>query len=429
MINGHKKKTAFFVVVCSLILASCNKEETPNTTSSNSGAFCTTPQAFSDDIFTDVFVATDKSEPDKNVKRRRHVNVDVTKLKAKFLANRKMKLPLFANKSVDLTLDKVEKLSDDNIIVTASIPQHDGSATLVINGNNLVANINDPLTDEHFEIRTSSTDIHTIDEVLAEPEACEPEKAPADSGGPVIANDSEGSKPVIDILAVYTPRAAAYQGGDDAMKALLQMGVADTNRAFADSGINLSARLVGVLALKTNESDDMHADLSALRTNGDGRWDEVHAERTRLGADQVSFIGRYYDPSIGGVGYVGSSKSTAFTVVKITLFKQYTFSHELGHNIGMNHSDGIENTAGHFRTIMAYGTQPRLRRYSNPNIPYNGYATGDATHNSAAIGNANASKISNLVNTIVPYTEIPLGGEETQGGSPQPPEIPGNGCT
>jgi hypothetical protein len=173
------------------------------------------------------------------------------------------------------------------------------------------------------------------------------------------------------------------------MLALIQMGIADTNTAFAGSGVNLKVRLVGTMETFSNETSNMSNDLSSLRSTTDSKWNEVHAERRRLAADQVSLIGAYQNYSTpGGIGYVNSTASTAFTIVKSRYFKYFTFGHELGHNIGLRHSDGYVNSTGRFRTIMAYGSEPRIRRYSNPLINYNGYLTGDSDQNSSAILNA-----------------------------------------
>ena len=170
-------------------------------------------------------------------------------------------------------------------------------------------------------------------------------------------------------------------------------------------------RLVGTLALKQNDSGNFSSDLSALKSKTDGKWDEVHAERTRLGADQVTVVGNYPGGSVAGIGYIGATASSAFTVVKRSMFSQYTFTHELGHNIGLQHSDGYVNSTGAFRTIMAYGSVPRILRYSSSTLTYKSYATGNSSHNSAAILNANGKMTASLVATKIttnPSTDIPI---------------------
>lgn len=189
-------------------------------------------------------------------------------------------------------------------------------------------------------------------------------------------------------------------GGSDAIKALIQMGVADSNKAYQTSGVNLSLRLVGTIAVTQAESS-FTSDLTALKSTSDGKWDAVHAERTRVGADLVALVAYYSNSSTAGIGYVGSTYSSGFSITKTTAFKQFSFTHELGHNIGLKHEDGYENSSGKFRTVMAYGTYTRIARFSNPAIDYNGYATGTSSNNSAAKINANGARIAALATSVV----------------------------
>jgi hypothetical protein len=232
------------------------------------------------------------------------------------------------------------------------------------------------------------------------------QKAPLDEAANDTANDGTAqplSDPVVDMLVAYTPAAREHQGGKAAIEALIQMGVADTNQAFRDSGVGLQVRLVGMMETAQNESSDLNGDLTALRGTNDGKWDEIHTMRKRLGADQVTLVAAYLsNSSAAGIGYVNATASSAFTIMRDTYFRQYTLAHEFGHNLGLNHSDGLESSAGRFRTIIAYGSYPRIRRYSNPALSYNGYPTGDATHNESKILNTNATRGANLVATVVP---------------------------
>jgi len=131
----------------------------------------------------------------------------------------------------------------------------------------------------------------------------------------------------------------------------------------------------------------------------------VHAERKRLGADLVSIVA-YYSSSTAGIGYVGSSFTTGFSITKTTAFKQFSFTHELGHNMGLNHLDGYENSSGKFRTVMAYGSYTRIPRFSNPGLDFNSYATGTSSNNSAKILNASGAKVAGF-STSVGQSENP----------------------
>lgn len=309
----------------------------------------------------------------------------------------------------------------------------------------VIANIN-PMQSTHYKITYAGNGVHSIQEAndtggddeascLAETSL----QAPAEENDAAIPDGSadEGSQavaatPVIDMLVAYTPTARTGAGGDSAIKALIETGIANTNKAFTDSGVNLKVRLVGTLALTQNETGNWSSDLSALSSKTDGKWDAVHAERTRLGADQVTVVGEFPGSSVAGIGYIKAGSGTAFTVVKRSAFSQYTFSHELGHNVGLQHSDGYVNSSAGFRTIMAYGSVPRILRYSNPSIAYKSSATGSSASNSASILNANGKTTANLVATKVAdtVTEIPVvtPTTPTTPGTSDTPSTPNGNC-
>ncbi|MEZ5285602.1 MAG: M12 family metallo-peptidase [Vicinamibacterales bacterium] len=104
-----------------------------------------------------------------------------------------------------------------------------------------------------------------------------------------------------------------------------------------------------------------------------------------------------------GVAWLGPSSSYAHGVTARGCFAQYTFTHEVGHNFGNNHSIedpvssspfraysfGYKNcTAGTlFRSVMAYACSgvnaPRILNLSNPGVAYVGLPTGTAGQNNA----------------------------------------------
>jgi hypothetical protein len=376
---------------------------------------CQTP-ADAEPVFKETYLKTQENTFDmrtSGVTRRRFVNVNIDLFKRIFRNGkpRSLRLALFPDKEIEMQVLDVEILSAENIVVTGNISGSEQSAiTLVINDGVMVANILDETTDENFEVRYTGDGVHSIQQLGPATEGDCLAFEPPDS----FRESTQGSEfsvlapPVIDILAVYTPNARIHQGGTNAIRALIQMGIADTNRAYADSGVALSVRLVGMMETRQNETSSYFSDLDALSGTVDGHWDEIHAVRRRLGADQVSLVGAYLDNNkTQGIGYINATADSAFTIVKDTVFGKYTFSHELGHNIGLNHSDGYENNWGRFRTIMAYGTQKRIRRFSNPNLRYNGFLTGTAAKYSAKILNANAFRIANLLPAIVRQPSVP----------------------
>jgi hypothetical protein len=332
----------------------------------------------------------------------------------------RMNLNLFSDLNLNVIVEKIESMSKDNLVMTGRLPdQPFSSVTMSVQNDVLVANVH-PTAKTYYTITYQSDGIHRIQEFAADTTSDEENclAIPAPDETEMKAQDLADTQalaapPVIDMLVGYTPAAKTKAGGADAIKALIQAGIADTNKAFLNSGVNLSVRLVGIMAMSQNETNDFSADLSSLRGKTDGLWDSVHAERALLGADQVTIVGSYPNNSVAGIGYIKAAASSAFTIAKVSAFKIFTFTHELGHNVGLNHSDGLENASGGFRTVMAYGTYTRIARFSNPSLPYDGYSTGDSSHNSAKILNANGSATANLVAAKITSSpeEIPVNPE------------------
>lgn len=296
------------------------------------------------------------------------------------------------------------------------------SVTLVRSGHALVGSLRIPTWQKNYEIRPEGQQGTHLLMGLSEEEPgdClafnppEPGEMDSDSGDSGIIGEDENGEPVIDILVASTPAARESLGGADGIHALALLGIEDTNQAFRNGGVNLQVRLVGELSLEQNESGDFSQDLTDLKGMNDGRWDDVHSERTRLGADQVSLIGAYKsNTSVAGIGFIRASKSSAFTITRTSAFGQYTFTHELGHNIGLYHEDGYVNTSGRFKTIMAYGNYVRIRQFSDSTGSYLNYSIGDGSHNSIATIAANAFNFSNLVAPITPLPTEPPPSNET----------------
>lgn len=391
-----------------------------------------------DDLFIDVTnfaTARSNAENAKNANhdqddtQSRQVKIDVGQLKQRLLNRRSnnFHLPLLNNKSVNVVLQEVKKYSDNNIVATGRIDNDDlSNVTLVINNDVITANVGETGTQESYEIRFAGNGTHTVKSIHDHSEDCLTEEGenaqnfvqPQETEAAAQDVTAMDAVPTVDVLVAYAPNALKNVGSVDAMKALIQMGIADSNKAYQASGVNLAIRLVGIMAL-TQTENTFTSDLTALKSTSDGKWDTVHAERKRVGADLVSVVA-YYSSSTAGIGYVGSTFSTGFSITKTTAFKQFSFTHELGHNMGLNHSDGYENSTGKFRTVMAYGTYTRIPRFSNPGLDYNSYATGTTSNNSAKILNASGAKVA-AFSTSVGQSENPTNSD--------PISLPTEPCT
>ena len=208
---------------------------------------------------------------------------------------------------------------------------------------------------------------------------------------PVTAGD-DGTQ--IDVMVVYTPAAVAAQPGGGTvaqMHANIDAQIALTNTIYANSNVVQRLRLVYKGLVNHTEARDMGVDLTRITDitadPADGLLDDVLVLRNAWGADIVSLWGVYTNycgvanlMQIEAAGF----QAFAYNVVaspSCTASNDYTFAHELGHNMGLRHDNFMDNagttvtpegsgtatpiafahghvdTINRFRTVMAYENQ------------------------------------------------------------------------
>lgn len=223
---------------------------------------------------------------------------------------------------------------------------------------------------------------------------------------------------VIDVLVVYTPKARNAAGGMAAMLNVINVAVSETNSAYLASGVRQRLRLAGTSEVTYNEdlvtgSDVYSTILHNLADPSDGLLDNVPSLRNQFSADLVTML---IEGTLDncGIGYLANGDQRyGFNVVERTCaIGHYSFGHELGHNMGLDHDRanvtdftsasrpygyGYQDPDGVFRTIMAYSKGctapcPRIQRFSNPDVMYNGRTTG------IAIGQASQADAAQALN-------------------------------
>jgi hypothetical protein len=145
---------------------------------------------------------------------------------------------------------------------------------------------------------------------------------------------------MLDVLVAYTPAVESLHGieGTDA---LIILAVAESNQAYANSGMSPRLNLVHTVLTTYTESGNMSTDLGRLRSTSDGYMDELHALRDSYGADLVSLIEE--EPQYCGIAYRMTSLSTGFASAAFSVVHRtcatgyYSFAHEIGHNQGAHH--------------------------------------------------------------------------------------------
>ena len=210
----------------------------------------------------------------------------------------------------------------------------------------------------------------------------------------------------IRLLVAYTPDAIETAGSESALLSRIVDFVETANLAHQNSQTGATYTLAGVYALSERALDVFSTDLRSATNTSDGKWDELATLREQYCADAVSVIvgGIEYDPvnqtGTCGIAWLGGDASTMSTYGELmysvisanTSACLYTFAHELAHNLGSDHdiansgsSAAYSYSHGHrfngnsseqFRTVMSYFPGTRIPYFSNPDVSYDGVATG-----------------------------------------------------
>ena len=230
---------------------------------------------------------------------------------------------------------------------------------------------------------------------------------------PVAAADAVGE---IGVMVVYSSAALAAAGGEAAIAATIQAAVDTGNAARLDS--DMDARLVLVHAFEAPfaESGNLFTDLSAVTNDA-----TVAAERDRYAADMVGLIVEN-GGGFCGLGFIMREASPAFesTAFQVTdrscAVGNLSYIHEHGHNLGFEHdpANGTRPSEasypwsfghfhdGNYRTVMSYAGPcasgcPRVAHFSNPDVAFNGLATGVADQrDNARSGDLTAPIVTNF---------------------------------
>lgn len=227
----------------------------------------------------------------------------------------------------------------------------------------------------------------------------------------------------IDVLVVFTTATKIAWGGVAQSNSFIATAITNFNTALQNSGVtNVTINLVYSGEIAYTETGDISTDLAQFRATNDGFLDDVHTLRSTYGADLCALV-TSTPTNTCGLGYLNSNPSnysanSGFTVSLYNcIVSNYTLSHEMGHNMGLNHDwfvststtpcnhhHGYSNQTAvnlgtsstpsqRWRTIMAYADEcaaagiscTRINRWANPLVNYNSEPTG------IAIGSTNPS--------------------------------------
>jgi hypothetical protein len=385
-------------------------------------------------LFLDSAVEGEPDDSDQAVVRSRFVRVSFRSLlewsqagTRGAAASADLELNLFPDRSFRARLERADSHADHTAYFGRLEGPDAGELVLVVRNGLVAGSLRGG--GKLFQIRFAGGNVHEVQEI--DPDLLPPESEPllairegpeAEASGAVVAAD-DGTE--IHVLVAYTATARAAAGSTDAIRALIDLGIAETNQAYLNSGAVQKVRLVGTVEVAYPESGDIGDDLTRLRLTADGNMDEVHALRNTFGADLVHLI---VNGGGCGIAYVMDDVSSSFASFAFGVTRRscvspnLSFAHELGHNMGLQHdryvtlsnspyaySHGYVNLAAfvsgapsekRWRTVMAYNDRcsaagfgcTRLMYFSDPAKSYNGDPLGVAgtAPSSSVDGPANA---------------------------------------
>jgi hypothetical protein len=302
------------------------------------------------------------------------------------------------------------------------------SSTAVAKANAAYAPALAAITSATVGVTVAQTALTTANMALAKANA---DLAAATTTYPFVTPSTTAeTRNVIDIMVEYATDqvTAAYA------KQRIAMLVTASNQAYIDSGIKLTLRLV-YSEPTSYPSQNSNADALSVLASSSGVFSTVAAKRAQYGADLVYLFrplnaltqancGNAYIEMVSGtaanpdIGYGVISDGTSKDSAPYYYCGINTFTHEIGHNMGLVHDR--DNTTvygatqysyawavtgvGAFGTIMSYGN-PIVMYFSTPALAAKtstgatqtcngqpcGYAASDARRASDQVLTANAT--------------------------------------
>lgn len=247
----------------------------------------------------------------------------------------------------------------------------------------------------------------------------------------------------IDIMVVYDLTAQSWVDGKGGINTFAADLVARMNQALTNSNVDLTFQLVHTAVVSYTHSGDLHTDLDRLEA-GTGELAIIHQWRDTYNADLVALL-TDTGSTTGNVGvgnlltkYSGDPNAAYTTSAIQSVDISQTLTHEVGHNLGCDHSKNQATSPGpntdlntysagwyftgidgiDYNTIMAYDDDGFGNHYTEAPIfstPLENYRGTLAGHAEDGDNARTIRETKGVVADYRPISELTVGGSAVNG--------------
>ena len=196
------------------------------------------------------------------------------------------------------------------------------------------------------------------------------------------ATTIKNSLTTIDTLVLYSQDVANKYEGEQETR--IEHLITTTNSIFKDSGLNIQINVVKIQQYYMDSNFTARATIKKIQNDTN-----ITKLRNSVGADEVLIYRPYTKDGVCGLGYINhqTNPDYAYAYVGINCASYHT-AHEIGHNLGLYHSEKSSPNIGYargygieheFETIMAYKKEyngKKVYKFSSPLLDCDGEPCG-----------------------------------------------------